>query len=273
MKPYIVLLLFFFAAIRLSAQTGTFNTVIDPDEGDSNNNPVCIVASEDGLLVVSASLCFGNSLGCTDMVKIDWNADILWKKLFLNLPYGFSPSQGNTILNSQGNYVMLGGTRFQDTIAKFIMEISPTGDSLTLQTFGWKVGAMGKLTQMSDSTYLILYTKGEYPIYAHPVLAFLNTNSMTTVWEKYINEFPWGSGVDMCLTENEWIISYQVAQGPIDYLYLTYTDTAGNVRSNIPVNPVTDGQCIGKVVYLGNGNLAVSWCNDTLIGAWGQNYG
>ncbi|QQS29500.1 MAG: T9SS type A sorting domain-containing protein [Sphingobacteriales bacterium] len=273
MKHKIVMLFFLFCNIALQAQTGTFETSIDTDAGQGSNNGVCIVSDLDGVLVVSASLCEGNNIGCTDVVKVDWNKNIIWQRLFHNIPFRFSPSGGNTIVNTQGNYLILGGAHAQDSIANFILEISPTGDSLSYQTFGYKSGAIGKVLQINEFEYLALYTRGESPFYAHPVVALLNTDTHTTEWEKIVYEFPWGSGVDMCLTENEWIISYQVAQGPIDYLYLTYTDTAGNVRSNIPVNPVTDGQCIGKVVYLGNGNLAVSWCNDTLIGAWGENYG
>jgi len=273
MKHKIVMLFFLFCNIALQAQTGTFETSIDTDAGQGSNNGVCIVSDLDGVLVVSASLCEGNNIGCTDVVKVDWNKNIIWQRLFHNIPFRFSPSGGNTIVNTQGNYLILGGAHAQDSIANFILEISPTGDSLSYQTFGYKTGATGKLLQVNGFEYLVLYTRGESPFYAHPVVALLNTDTHTTEWEKIIYEFPWGSGVGMCLTENEWIVAYQVAQESDNLLYLTRTDSMGSVLKNIPVNIAPKGNCLGRVEYLGNGNLAFAWCNDTLIGAWGENYG
>ncbi|HRI27402.1 MAG TPA: T9SS type A sorting domain-containing protein [Chitinophagales bacterium] len=270
---YLILLFCFWGYIDLFAQFVTFETSIDPDIEQGSNNGVCIVSTWDGLLVVSASLCEGNSIGCTDVVKVDWNKNIIWQRLFHNIPFRFSPSGGNTIVNTQGNYVILGGAHSQDSIANFMLEISPTGDSLSYQTFGYKTGALGKLLQVNEFEYLALYTRGEAPYYAHPVVALLNTDNHTTEWEKIIYEFPWGSGVGMCLADNEWIIAYQVAQESDNVLYITRADTTGNILKNIPVNMVPKGNYLGRVEYLGNGNLAISWCNDTLIGAWGQNYG
>ncbi|QQS29495.1 MAG: T9SS type A sorting domain-containing protein [Sphingobacteriales bacterium] len=50
-------------------------------------------------------------------------------------------------------------------------------------------------------------------------------------------------------------------------------DTAGNQKWQFALNDTWVYQCAAFIAPLPNGNLAVSWCNDTLIGAWGENYG
>ncbi|QQS29496.1 MAG: hypothetical protein IPM47_00675 [Sphingobacteriales bacterium] len=77
MKHKIVMLFFLFCNIALQAQTGTFETSIDPDVGQGSNNGVGIRATTDGLIICSASSCTAG-IPCLDIVKTDWTGNILW---------------------------------------------------------------------------------------------------------------------------------------------------------------------------------------------------
>ncbi|QQS29492.1 MAG: T9SS type A sorting domain-containing protein [Sphingobacteriales bacterium] len=263
-------------------QTDNFETSIDPDDGLGSNNGINVNVMSDGLIVTSASLCFGNSVPCSDIVKTDWGGNVLWHVQFEDYPDAFSAHRSGTIVNDEDVFLMAGKT-VNDNRQFTISVLDNAGNNVWYAEYGSEFDEMGSggLISVENNKMLSLCSSGTNWVFSKAMITKINNNGEVQ-WQKVysIDTFTFTIAKHLALSANgDYLFTVETPLPPPDIGYkktlahVFATDTAGNQKWQFALNETWDGQCAAFIAPLPNGNLAVSWCNDTLIGAWGQNYG
>ncbi len=283
MKHNILMLFSLCFSIVLSAQTTTFETGIDPDAGQGSNNGINVNVMSDGLIVTSASLCFGNSVPCTDIVKTDWGGNVLWHVQFEDYPNAFSAHRSGTIVNDDDVFFLMAGKTVNNNRQFTISALDNVGNNVWYAEYGSEFDEMGSggLISVENNKMLSLCSSGTNWVFSKAMITKINNNGEMQ-WQKVysLDTFTFTIAKHLALsTTGDYLFTVETPLPPPEigtqktFAHVFATDTAGNKKWQFTLNDTRIYDCAAFIAPLPNGNLAVSWCNDTMIGAWGQNYG
>ncbi|HRI27401.1 MAG TPA: hypothetical protein PK715_05010, partial [Chitinophagales bacterium] len=283
MKHNILMLFSLCFSIVLSAQTTTFETGIDPDAGQGSNNGINVNVMSDGLIVTSASLCFGNSVPCTDIVKTDWGGNVLWHVQFEDYPNAFSAHRSGTIVNDDDVFFLMAGKTVNNNRQFTISALDNVGNNVWYAEYGSEFDEMGSggLISVENNKMLSLCSSGTNWVFSKAMITKINNNGEMQ-WQKVysLDTFTFTIAKHLALsTTGDYLFTVETPLPPPEigtqktFAHVFATDTAGNKKWQFTLNDTRIYDCAAFIAPLPNGNIAISWCNDTMIGAWGQNYG
>lgn len=248
-----------------------FTAHYDYYQGDQGSDRgVTVTAEEDGLTIVSASICTANNSGCSWVVKTDLQGNELWKIPFENLPYSVSLGWNNKLVKIQpGVYIAAGEIFHPETdFQVFLMKFDSTGSIHWRKEYGGEnnVDRITNFKRLPDGNFLVYLSTilKSSPVSQRKTLLKLNPSG-EFIWEKDLDnplfQVEFGGNFDVLPNGDIWMTyTYKKAQG-IFGTWFTLADSLGNIKWEKQIMPFVS-HCGERVAYLPNGYLAVSYCVD-----------
>ena len=157
--------------VNLCAQTGTFETSIDPDVGSNNNNAVAVRAISDGLIICAVSGC-PDSSPCLDIVKTDWAGNLVWEKNIEDPLNEIRFSLESCTVNSNNDFFTMNG-KYVDGNRQFVISFFDyNGNELWYKDYGTedKESGLGGIIQVENEHLLAYCSTGIDWVYAKTML-------------------------------------------------------------------------------------------------------
>lgn len=269
MKNLIFLMVGLFLCINLMAQN-TFSTSIDAGNMHNSNNGISIIDAQNGLFVVSASLCYGNTTRCMDIVKTDYLGNVAWQQHFEDYPFEFT-SASKSPINDGDNYsflVMRKTMLDMEDYYPFIFTLNNNGDSIQSLPLEQVKAIASTGLQKINTDYYLLYSYGEQ--WSHAVLQQVFANG-TLGWSKTFAPTNYTSGVSLGKMHDD---------GFVLSLFVQNTNDLSEIRTNIirtnavgdtlwskwlPATVDLDYVPLPLIAVQANHNIAAVWAVDTFL--------
>lgn len=238
---------------------------------DGSDRGVTVTAEEDGLTIVSASLCNNYNSGCSWVIKTDLQGNELWKVVFENFPYSISLGWNDKLVKMEsGSYVASGWIFNPDTgYQGFLLNFDSLGSILWQKEYGQNdlFEVISDFKQLPDGGFLVYLEEGflNSPFDYHKKI--IKTNPLgKIIWQKDLNNHLFKretkGNFDVLPNGDIWI-TYNYHENPNSSpdkgSWFVLTDSMGNIKWEKQMTPAPF-DCVERVGHLPNGNLVLSYC-------------
>ncbi|QQS29497.1 MAG: T9SS type A sorting domain-containing protein [Sphingobacteriales bacterium] len=189
------------------------------------------------------------------------------------------------MINTDGSFNAMIAKTVDENRQFFLYTFDSLGNEIWNREYGTenKESGFGGIIQVENDHLLAYCSTGTDWVYAKTMLTKINKQG-DVLWQKIyaadIDTLPFSVAHHFTRSATgDYLFTVETQFPPPDIGYdktlahVFAADTAGNQKWQFALNDTWVYQCAAFIAPLPNGNLAVSWCNDTLIGAWGENYG
>lgn len=262
-------------AISLQAQTqiqNTFMTSIDPNNEHRSNNGVIIMDNGDGFMIVSASICDQNTIGCLDLIKTDYNGVPLWSNNFIKYPYGLGVANDGLIKKQEGDFLLLAGEgNITNGYNVFTALLNQDGDSISSFPIGENVIAIANhgIWEGNNNDYITLYTSGIQQVTGYAVLQQVFADG-TLGWSKIFAPTNYTNGISLGkMYDNGFVLGLSVFDfnNPDNFRadIVRTTGTGDTLWSKWLPTIDPDYAPLLQVLVQANHNIAAAWAIDTFL--------
>lgn len=233
----------------------------------SNDQGWGLLLDSDGFIITTASRCLNDNIGCTGILKTDFEGNKQWTKLYDSNPHFMLPAIGGSI-KLMDDFIICGNSGMMGN-QYFLMKINNDGDSLWLNHFGNDlIDRSRTVRQQIDGGFLIYGDRGIYNEFSDILLIKANENGIIE-WEKIVEDtmrFAQQGNIEILSDGNLIMTNRTIPWNPPfdNSVTVSKITPLGEPIWSKTYHPNNlDDKPSPKIKELHNGNLVLRWARDT----------